>query len=103
MIMTKLPRKGFSLVVLMGWLVLSVVFAGGFVIEALDHDCTGEQCSVCLQVEIAHRLIEAFGRMGVIVLLAGFVAAYAKPLIKFPAFSRLVLETPVSLKIKFIC
>jgi hypothetical protein len=90
-------------VVLTGWLVLSVVFAGVFVIETLDHDCTGEHCSVCLQVEIAHRLIEAFGRMGVIVLVAGFAVACAKPLIKFPAFSRLFWETPVSLKIKFSC
>jgi hypothetical protein len=101
--MTKLPQNRFPLVILTGWLVLSVVFAGVFVIEALDHDHTGEQCSVCLQIEIAHRLIEAFGRMGAIVLLAGLAITYAKPTVKFPAFSHLILETPVSLKIKFSC
>jgi hypothetical protein len=100
-IMVELLRKKLSLVVLMA--ALFVAFTGIFVIEALDHDCTGEHCAVCLQIEIAHRLIEAFGRLGVIALAASFAAAVHAGTIKPQTLFRSFLTTPVSLKIKFSC
>jgi hypothetical protein len=91
------------LAVLTGWLALAVVSAGVFAVEKLDHECTGDHCRVCLQIEIALMLIEAFGRIGVIALAAGFAAEFAGLPAKIPAFSRLAPATPVSLKIKFSC
>jgi hypothetical protein len=85
---------------MMGWLALAIIFAGVFVIEELDHDCTGEDCHICLQIEIAQRLLEAFGRVGVSILFAGFIA-YTKAFIKLPVFFDPI--TPITLKIKFNC
>ncbi|MDR0452835.1 MAG: hypothetical protein LBH15_07305 [Treponema sp.] len=101
--MKKFSRNIPVFAILAGWLALAVVFAGVFVVEELDHECTGEHCSICLQIEIAIRLIEAFGRIGVAALAAGFAAGLAGASGKVPAPFRLVPATPVSLKIKFNC
>jgi hypothetical protein len=96
--MANVPR-GRALVVglMMGLLVLAVVFAGVFVIQELDHDCTGEHCHICLEIRIVHILLEAFERLGMSMLLAGFIL-YARTLIKPLVFFCSI--TPVELKIK---
>jgi predicted transporter len=72
------------------WLALAVIFAGVFVIEKHDHehvDVSGhrlpssENCHICLELEIAQRLIEAFGRLGVSLAVIGFISR-VEPLIK---------------------
>ncbi|MDR1586253.1 MAG: hypothetical protein LBS57_02220 [Treponema sp.] len=101
--MKKFPLKVPVPAILTAWLALAVVFAGVFVFEDLDHECTGEHCGICLQIRIAIRLIEALGRIGVIVLVAGSAAALAGVSAKGPAAFPLVPATPVSLKIKCNC
>jgi hypothetical protein len=101
--MKKILRNISVPAILTGWLALAVVFAGAFVVEELDHECTGEHCCICLQMEIAIRLIEAFGQIGVVALAAGFAAGLAGISAKVQAFFRFVPATPVSLKIKFNC
>jgi hypothetical protein len=96
-------RKTSVRVMFTGWLALAVVFAGIFVFEELDHDCPGEHCGICLQIEIAIRVIEAFGRIGVTALLAGFASELGGASVKLPAFFFFIPATPVSLKIKFNC
>ncbi|MDR2434306.1 MAG: hypothetical protein LBD47_07040, partial [Treponema sp.] len=65
------------------WLALAVVFAGIFVIEEHDHehiDVAGqrlpssENCHICLEIQIAQRLIEAFGRLGISIAVIGIVS-----------------------------
>jgi hypothetical protein len=102
-IMKKFLRDIPVLAVLTGWLALAVAFAGVFVVEELDHECTGEHCCICLQMEIAIRLIEAFGRIGIGAFAAGFAAGLAGLSNKVPACFRFVPATPVSLRIKFNC
>ncbi|MDR0708799.1 MAG: hypothetical protein LBF77_01890 [Spirochaetaceae bacterium] len=101
--MKKIPLKVPVPAVLTAWLALTVVFAGVFVFEELEHECTGEHCCICLQIEIAIRLIEAFGRIGIIILVAGSTAAFAGIFVKTPAVFPFVPATPVSLKIKCNC
>ncbi|MDR0401088.1 MAG: hypothetical protein LBH51_09120 [Treponema sp.] len=86
----------------MGWLSLAVVCAGVYIIEEQDHDCCGEGCSVCHQIAVAQRFIEAFGRVYASLLLAAFLAALlfrVKPSALFYALP----STLVALKIKFNC
>ncbi|MDR0600167.1 MAG: hypothetical protein LBG84_08845 [Treponema sp.] len=109
--MVKVPRKtAFFTALMTAWLALAVVFAGVFVIVEHDHehiDAAGhsvpssENCQICLEIQIALRLIEAFGRLGVSMALIGFIV-YALSSIMKPqrAFCP---SNPIALKVKFNC
>jgi hypothetical protein len=86
----------------MGWLSLAVICAGVYIIEEQDHDCPGEGCHVCRQIEIAQRLIEAFGRLCASLLLAAFMAALAS-CTKLRTRPCAAPATLVALKIKVNC
>jgi hypothetical protein len=109
--MVNVPRKTALFTALMtAWLVLSVVFAGVFVIVEHDHehiDAAGhsvpssENCQICLEIQIAQRLIEAFGRLGVSMAVIGFIVYGLSSIIK-P--QRAVCSfNPIALKVKFSC
>jgi hypothetical protein len=87
---------------LMGWLSLAVICAGIYIIEEQDHDCPGEGCPVCHQLELAQRLIEAFGRFCVSLLLAAFLAGLGSR-VKLYTRPGAAPATLVALKIKFNC
>ena len=96
-----LPQKKVRLVVLLAFLALAAVFAEAFVFTALDHDCIGEYCPICPQIEMAQRLLDGLGRIGAIGLVAAFAAACASPAAKNPGLQRPASLTLVSLKIKY--
>lgn len=99
--MTNSPGKNiFFTVAMTAWLALAVVFAGIFVIEEHHHDHTGENCQICLEIQIALRIIEAFGRLGVCLLLAGFIK-YAASFVKPQPFY--FAKRPIELKVRFNC
>jgi multidrug transporter EmrE-like cation transporter len=91
------PR--FSLIVLTACLALTAVFAEFFVFTHLDHDCIGENCSVCLQIEIAQSLLEGLGRIGIIVLGIVFFAKTKKNVKNTPV-SYIFTTSPILLKVK---
>jgi hypothetical protein len=104
--MVTVPQKRLScgsprlpLIVLTACLALAAVSAEVFVFTHLDHDCIGEHCSVCLQIEIAQRVLEGLGRIGIIVLAIGFFAK-AKKIIKSTSFSYIFTTSPILLKVK---
>ena len=90
-------------------LVLAVIFTSVFVIVEYDHEHidaegrhipAGNNCLICLEIQIALRIIEAFGRLVVCLLLAGFIkytAFFVKPQTFFFA------KKPAELKVKFNC
>ncbi|MDR2246820.1 MAG: hypothetical protein LBE17_09185 [Treponema sp.] len=107
--MTTVPGKtNFFTVVTTAWLALAVIFAGIFVIEEHDHEHidvagqrlpSGENCHICLEIQIAQRLIEAFGRLGISIAVIGFVSCagfLAKPQILYS-------KKPIELKVRFNC
>jgi hypothetical protein len=108
--MIKVPRKTTLFTAFMAaWLVFAVIFAGVFVaaerghehINAAGHSVpTGEDCRICLEIQIALRLIEAFGRLGISFFLAGFIAS-AVQAIKPQLF--LFVIKPFALKVKLNC
>jgi hypothetical protein len=108
--MVKVPRKTALFTALMtAWLALAVIFAGVFVIVEHDHEHinaaghsvpSSENCQICLEIQIALRLIEALCRLGVSFFLAGFILS-AIPVIKSQTF--LFAIRPFALKVKLTC
>jgi hypothetical protein len=86
--------------VMTAWLVFAVIFAGIFVIEEHRHDHTGENCQICLKIQIALRIIEACGRLGAGLFLVGFIT-YAASLAKPRLFY--LSKKPIALKVRFNC
>ncbi|GHV92543.1 hypothetical protein AGMMS50268_30460 [Spirochaetia bacterium] len=106
-IMVKLSQKllpgrsrRLPLIVLTVFLALSAVFAEGFVFTHLDHDCIGDHCSVCLQIEIAQNVLEGLGRIGLCALAAGLITqilVIIKNRLRFSFFP----QTLVGLKVQY--
>jgi len=81
-------------------LALAAVCAETFIFTHLGHDCCGEDCPVCAQIEAARRLLDGLARLGAAALFAALCAACMKPLVRpAGAFSPAPL-TLVSLKTK---
>jgi len=108
--MVKKPRIAAILAfVATAWLALAVIFAGVFIVVEHNHEHintashpvpSGKDCQVCLEIQIAQRIIEAFGRLGAIIAVSGFIFfafSFAKPRRVFYSLN------PVGLKIKSNC
>jgi hypothetical protein len=96
--MAKLRQNGFSLALLTACLVFVSVFSQGFILANLNHVHAGEHCSVCLQMEIAQKLLEGLGRVGLFALV--FCLAPQSSAVKNRLFLFVVPRTLVALKIK---
>ena len=93
-------RLRLLLIVLTACLALAAVFAESFVFTHLAHDCTGEHCSICLQIKIAQNLLEGLGRIGLFALAACFILQIRisiKNWLCFYVFS----QTLVGLKVQY--
>jgi hypothetical protein len=98
--MVKFSQKRLPLIVLMALLLPAAVFAEGFVFTHLDHDCIGEHCSVCLQIEISQSLLEGLGRIGILALAARLILQILIIIKNRLCFS-ILPQTLVGLKIKY--
>jgi hypothetical protein len=70
----------------------------GFVLANLNHAHTGEECSLCLQIEIVQKLLEGPGRAGLFALAACLVPESS--VAKNHLFLSVVPQTLVALKTK---
>ncbi|MDR2516746.1 MAG: hypothetical protein LBC88_05120 [Spirochaetaceae bacterium] len=95
--MTIIPHKRLVCLVLTAFLTLAAVFAEIFVFTRHDHEHTGEQCTICLEIQIVRQVLEGAGRAGaagaaaVLAVRAALRAKRARSLCFIPA-------TPVLLK-----
>ncbi|GHV82950.1 hypothetical protein AGMMS50212_02900 [Spirochaetia bacterium] len=98
--MVGFSQKRLTLIVLTACLALAAVFAESFVFTNLDHDCLGEHCSVCLQIEIAQNVLEGLGRIGLFALAACIILqilVIIKNRLRFSFFP----QTLVGLKVQY--
>ena len=86
--------------IIAAWLGLAVVFPGVFVAAAHDHDHTGAECVICLEIQIALRILEGTGRAGAAALPVG-LAQYPAGAVKPRRF--LFVKKPGALKVKLNC
>jgi hypothetical protein len=108
--MANLSRKqAFFRLLAIAWLAIAVIFAGVFVIVEHNHvhiDIkghrvpAGDNCQICYKIQIALRLIEAFGRLGMDIALIGFIV-YVLSFVKPQTFFNRLNPTP--LKVRFNC
>ena len=68
--MTKRNRLIASALVLA--VVFVMLFSVGFVIAEADHDCIGEDCPICYQINICKNTLRAVGLAAAAVIFAGF-------------------------------
>jgi hypothetical protein len=99
--MTNLQWKiAFFNILAVAWLALAVVFVSVFVIAEYDHEHIGENCPICLGIQVALRLIEAFARLGISIALINFLLhslSFVRPQPIFYPFNS------IPLKVKFNC
>jgi hypothetical protein len=85
------------------WLSAAVIFSGVFVIEEREHEHVyhGDTCHICQEMQIAQRLIEAAGGIGLWVISIGFLSYIQSVCVK----PRRVLRRTslIALKIKLSC
>jgi hypothetical protein len=97
--MVEFPRKRLLLIVLTACLALAALSAEIFVFTHLDHDCIGENCSVCLQIETAQSLLKGLGFVIIAASLAG-LSSGANLIVKKVAYCSAYLTSPIILNVK---
>jgi len=93
------PNKKTMLLIPAVCIVFSVVFNENLTAAEHDHECTGEGCPVCLQIEAAKCLIKNL-RLALIGLFLAVRLALSVQLNKSPAFF-IPFLSPVALKVRF--
>jgi ABC-type spermidine/putrescine transport system permease subunit I len=79
--------------------VFSVFFAETMIAAEYNHDCTGEGCRVCLQIEVAQYFLKTLKFAGIGLFLA-VCLAFSVQIPKKPAHFTPFLS-PVTLKVRF--
>ena len=69
-----------------------------FIVLEAEHDCTGEDCPVCYQINVCERTLKS-GLAAAVFFAAGLAGVICSPAAPLPTGVRLCL-TPVTLKVK---
>ncbi|HCC36507.1 MAG TPA: hypothetical protein DEQ14_02220 [Treponema sp.] len=102
--MKKSSVSGHIVVSLMAFLTLAAVFSEISIFthhehhDHHDHECSGEHCSVCLQIQLIKKTLENMGRAGVIAF-PGILESGRETILS--SINTCLVATPVLLKVKF--
>ena len=79
--------------------VLVMLFSVCFVIAEADHDCIGEDCPICYQINICENALRSIGFVAIAVIFAGFLGLFV---IAVPTLSKKQANNTslVTLKVK---
>lgn len=92
-------KKRIMALLVLSVFLLSAFFSASPIIEHADHDCTGYDCTICIQLHTAQHLLK---QIVAAILGAGFLYAglcFARLLFQH-AVAGAALLTPVSLKVR---
>lgn len=79
-------------------IVLAMLFAAVFVVAYAHHDCSGEDCRICEQVQIC---LQSFKFLAVAVAaIALWIFAFAFHKLIVSGAGNCFLQTPITLKVK---
>ena len=85
--------------VLAALFVLVLLLSAVFIVHEAEHDCHGEGCAVCVQLDVCRTLLRQLGLL--LVVFAAALAARACPLrLCAPEEERFCRPTPIRLKVK---
>jgi hypothetical protein len=85
--------------VLTAWIALAALFTQDYVFAHLDHDCTGADCPVCVQIETAQNLLKGLVLASLMALFSG-LHLRTKTAIQSIKLLFTGLTTPITLKVK---
>ncbi len=89
-------QKSFILALI---LILCILFSICFIILEAEHDCTGEDCPVCISLAQCEELIQKFGLWSVFIAVCKKL--FSPHIVPFIGnMIRLSAKTPVTLKIQ---
>jgi hypothetical protein len=80
-------------------IVFSFFFTETLAASSLDHDCTGEGCPFCMEIEIANNFLKTLKLAGIILFFALFLMFPARTLYNTELSP--CLYSPITLKIRF--
>jgi hypothetical protein len=89
------PLYQFLILLLTGMLLLAGAFAAGpgaAGFAHLAHDCTGDDCPVCLWITAAQNAVQQLAMAARVFAAAGLCCAAAVPLFLFPSPSAITLK-----------
>jgi len=93
-------KRKILLLALAACIVFSVVSAETLIASEHDHDCTGEGCPVCLQIEAAGCFLKTLKLTVIGLLLIAFSILFNKLQKKYACFN-LYFISPIFLKVRF--
>jgi hypothetical protein len=93
-------KKKILLLSLAIFIAFSALSAETFIASGHDHECTGENCQVCLRIEIVKCFLRIFNLAGLVVFFAAIRAFFALVYRAYNEFSYYVFS-PVMLKVRF--
>jgi hypothetical protein len=93
-------KKKILLLALAICIAFSVVFAGNLAATEIDHDCTGENCPVCLHIETAKGFLKTLKTAGSFSSITGHLTLTAK-IPEDNAECNIYPHSPIALKVRF--
>lgn len=96
----KLRNRIFSIICILV-LLICLIFSYEYVVSNAEHDCSGKDCSVCIQLETAVHFISSIKTIpvlsSILIALCVFTQAYA-----IPGKSICIKNTLISLKVELL-
>lgn len=80
-------------------LCLVVMFSSYYIASENNHDCSGENCPICFQINMCESTVKSIGT-GVAAAAFTAVAVFVLILSSLKNSDSFLFETPVSLKVK---
>jgi len=94
------PKRKILFLAIAICIAFSVVFTGNLAATEIDHDCTGENCPVCLHIETAKDFLKALKTAGSFSSLTSHLAFTAK-ILENNAECNIYPHSPIALKVRF--
>ena len=93
-------KKKILLLVLAICITFSVAFAGNLAAGEIDHDCTGENCPVCLHIETAKGFLKTLKTAGSFSSLTSHLA-FSATIPENNSECNIYPYSPIALKVRF--
>ena len=92
-------KKRFAAVIMCIMLVLSIFTASFYIVSRAHHECTGQDCPICHEIQLCVQFLNTVGGAAIIVVVAFFTVR--EFLIVLPLFDHVCQNNIlVSLKVK---
>lgn len=92
-------KKRIVVVLLIAAVCFAMLFSLCFIAAAAHHDCTGEDCAVCMQISFCESVLRTLSQSAAAIFAAGAVVCLIVS-VSFAAKKGLSVDSPVSLRVK---